>query len=64
MPTINRLVRNESKQHSYKSKAPALGKKWDSLNKKEKKISSPQEKDVCQDLHIRINVSNMCLILN
>ena len=47
MPTINQLVRKERKSALYKSKAPALGKRYDSLNKKEKKIPSPQKKGVC-----------------
>ena len=34
MPTINQLVRQGRKQGVEKSKAPALGKRWDSLNKK------------------------------
>ena len=47
MPTINQLVRNEREKPLYKSKAPALGKRWDSLNKKERTISAPQKKGVC-----------------
>ena len=47
MPTINQLVRQERKQPVYKSKAPALGKRWDSLNKTERDIPSPQKKGVC-----------------
>ncbi len=47
MPTINQLVRKERQNPVYKSKAPALGKRFDSLNKKEKAIPSPQKKGVC-----------------
>ena len=47
MPTINQLVRKERQKPQYKSKAPALGKRFDSLNKKEKSIPSPQKKGVC-----------------
>ena len=47
MPTINQLVRNERKKPIYKSKSAALGKRWDSLNKKERLIPSPQKKGVC-----------------
>jgi ribosomal protein S12 len=43
MPTINQLVRHERVQPTYKSKCPALGKRWDSLNKKERYIASPAE---------------------
>lgn len=41
MPTINQLVRNGRKNLVEKSKAPALGKRWDSLNKKEQQSSRP-----------------------
>jgi small subunit ribosomal protein S12 len=47
MPTINQLVRKERQNPLYKSKAPALGKRFDSLNKKEKSIAAPQKKGVC-----------------
>ena len=47
MPTINQLVRNERRKPVYKSKSPALVKRWDSLNKKERDISAPQKKGVC-----------------
>ncbi len=47
MPTINQLVRHERRNVAVKSKAPALGKRWDSLNKKMKDISSPQKRGVC-----------------
>ena len=41
MPTINQLVRNGRKNLVEKSKAPALGKRWDSLNKKERNQAAP-----------------------
>ena len=47
MPTINQLVRKEREDKLYKSKSPALGKRFDSLNKKEKAIAAPQKKGVC-----------------
>ena len=47
MPTINQIVIKKKKKPQYKSKAPALGKRLDSLNKKEKSIPSPQKKGVC-----------------
>mgnify|MGYP000837733944 CR=1 FL=1 len=47
MPTINQLVRKERQKPICKSKAPALGKRFDSLNKKERAIPSPQKKGVC-----------------
>ena len=34
MPTINQLVRHERRRLVKKSLSPALGKRWDSLNKK------------------------------
>ena len=47
MPTINQLVRQGRKQGVEKSKAPALGKRWDSLNKREKNQAAPQKRGVC-----------------
>lgn len=47
MATINQLVRHERRAIERKSKAPALGKRWDSLNKKMKSIPSPQKRGVC-----------------
>ena len=34
MPTINQLVRNGRSKTTFKSKAPALNKRWNSLRKK------------------------------
>lgn len=47
MPTINQLVRQGRKQGVEKSKAPALGKRWDSLNKRERNQDAPQKRGVC-----------------
>lgn len=47
MPTINQLVRQGRKQGVEKSKAPALGKRWDSLNKRERNQTAPQKRGVC-----------------
>lgn len=47
MPTINQLVRQGRKQDVEKSKAPALGKRWDSLNKRERNQAAPQKRGVC-----------------
>ena len=47
MPTINQLVRQGRKQGVEKSKAPALGKRWYSLNKRERNQDAPQKRGVC-----------------
>ncbi|MBO8414522.1 MAG: 30S ribosomal protein S12 [Firmicutes bacterium] len=47
MPTINQLVRNSRVKIAEKSTAPALGKRWDSLNKKEHIQYAPQKRGVC-----------------
>ena len=47
MPTINQLVRQGRKQGVEKSKAPALGKRWDSLNKRQRNQAAPQKRGVC-----------------
>ena len=47
MPTINQLVRQGRKQGVEKSKAPALGKRWDSLNKRDRNQAAPQKRGVC-----------------
>lgn len=47
MPTINQLVRQGRKKGVEKSKAPALGKRWDSLNKRERNQAAPQKRGVC-----------------
>lgn len=47
MPTINQLVRHERTRFRKKSLSPALGKRWDSLNKKMKNYPSPEKRGVC-----------------
>lgn len=47
MPTINQLVRHERRRLVKKSMSPALGKRWDSLNKKMNNMPSPQKRGVC-----------------
>ena len=47
MPTINQLVRQGRKTPTFKSKAPALLKRFDSLNKKERNQNSAQKRGVC-----------------
>ena len=47
MPTINQLVREGRKSLEEKSKTPALGKRWNSLQKKEKDQPSAQKRGVC-----------------
>jgi len=47
MPTINQLVREGRRNAVEKSKAPALGKRWNSLKKKEMNQPSAQKRGVC-----------------
>ena len=47
MPTISQLVRQGREQVTFKSKAPALQKSWNSLKKKVSTTSSPQKRGVC-----------------
>lgn len=47
MPTINQLVRHERRRLVKKSLSPALGKRWDSLNKKMNSTPAPQKRGVC-----------------
>ncbi|MCQ2753155.1 MAG: 30S ribosomal protein S12 [Bacilli bacterium] len=47
MPTINQLVREGRKSSTYKSKAPALNKRWNSLKKIEKDQNGAQKRGVC-----------------
>ena len=47
MPTINQLVRQGREQVTFKSKAPALNKGWNSLQKKTTSTTSPQKRGVC-----------------
>ena len=47
MPTINQLVRQGRRTAATKSKAPALGKRWNSLQSKETNQNSAQKRGVC-----------------
>lgn len=47
MPTINQLVRQGRKSKTSKSKAFALGQRWNSLKKKETAQPSAQKRGVC-----------------
>ena len=47
MPTINQLVRAGRQNKSWKSKAPALGVRWNSLKKKETSQPAAQKRGVC-----------------
>ena len=47
MPTINQLVRNDRSKTTFKSKAPALNKRWNSLRKKETSQDAAQKRGVC-----------------
>ena len=47
MPTFNQLVRKGREQVTYKSTAPALQKGFNTLNKAQTDLSSPQKRGVC-----------------
>lgn len=47
MPTINQLIRNGRERVVYKSKSPALGMNYNSLNKRVTEVNSPQKRGVC-----------------
>ncbi len=47
MPTINQLVRNGRSKTTFKSKVPALNKRWNSLRKKETSQDAAQKRGVC-----------------
>ena len=47
MPTINQLVRHERRRLVKKSLSPALGKRWDSLNKKMNNTPAPLKRRFC-----------------
>ena len=47
MPTINQLVRQGRETPVKKSSTPALGKRWNSLNKKASSQPSAQKRGVC-----------------
>ena len=47
MPTINQLVRNGRTKTTFQSKAPALNKRWNSLEKRQTDQDSAQKRGVC-----------------
>ncbi|ATZ18497.1 30S ribosomal protein S12 [Williamsoniiplasma somnilux] len=47
MPTINQLVKTRRKAKTWKTKAPALNRGINSLQKKVTRVSSPQKRGVC-----------------
>jgi small subunit ribosomal protein S12 len=47
MPTINQLVKNPRKPKSTKSGSPALNKGYNSFQKSQTNVSSPQKRGVC-----------------
>lgn len=47
MPTINQLVRNGRVKSTFKSKTPALNKRWNSLEKRSTDQNSAQKRGVC-----------------
>ncbi len=47
MPTINQLIRHGRKKPVYKSKSPALTKRWNSLKRREVDQFSAQKRGVC-----------------
>ena len=51
MPTFNQLVRNGRDQKDFKSKAPALQKGFNSLEKTQTDLSAPQKRGVCTKVY-------------
>ena len=47
MPTINQLVRSGRQNKTWKSKAPALGQRFNSLKKKQTSQAASQKRGVC-----------------
>ena len=47
MPTIHQLVRNRRKDKVRKSKSPVLGVGYNSREKKQTSLNSPQKRGVC-----------------
>ncbi len=47
MPTINQLVRKGRQNKVWKSKSPALQKGYNSFQKEQTNLSSPQKRGVC-----------------
>jgi len=50
MPTSNQLVKQGRSAKTWKSKAPALGKTYNSFNKKHTDSSNPQKRGVCTNV--------------
>ena len=53
MPTFNQLVRNGRETKAFKSKAPALQKGFNSLEKAQTDLSGPQKRGVCTKVAIK-----------
>ena len=53
MPTFNQLVRNGREQKEFKSKAPALQKGFNSLEKSQTDLSAPQKRGVCTKVYTK-----------
>ena len=51
MPTFNQLVRNGRETKAFKSKAPALQKGFNSLEKAQTDLSAPQKRGVCTKVY-------------
>lgn len=47
MPTINQLVRQGRVKVTYKSKSPALGFRWNSLQRRQNEQTAAQKRGVC-----------------
>ena len=47
MPTINQLVRQGRVKVTYKSKSPALGFRWNSLQRRQNEQNAAQKRGVC-----------------
>ncbi len=47
MPTISQLIRNERKPKTYKSKSPALGRNFNTLENREHRTNNPLKRGVC-----------------
>ena len=47
MPTINQLIKQGRHARTYKSKSPALGVNFNTLNKRTTTVNSPQRRGVC-----------------
>jgi len=50
MPTFNQLVKQGRGAKTWKSKSPALGKSYNTFNKKRTDLASPQKRGVCTNV--------------